>query len=113
MTHHWLEDVEEAENPTYTHGCKHCCAVGWECDWCDGSGLDEEDTNDETPCAVCEGEGVRWVGELARCDRCDARLDVPPREEPLLCGECRALQEDEDAQDPASDRREGLGDHWT
>lgn len=88
--HHWLADCEEVADPTYTHVCQHCAAVGFECDWCDGSGYNEEDNTGETLCALCHGDGVLFVKDLARCATCDVVLDVPPREHPLVCTDCRA-----------------------
>lgn len=72
--HHWLDnddfgnDPDEAEDPVdVTHVCKHCPALGMECEACDGSGsalgLDaamEAIGRGENPpdCSVCGGEGV-------------------------------------------------------
>lgn len=65
-SHHWLNngdfgnDEAEAEEPTgNSHVCKHCDAVGNECQECDGTG---EVMDDEGcvgfECKACNGEGV-------------------------------------------------------
>jgi len=77
MTHHWLEEVEEADEPTYTHVCQHCEAVGFACDWCDGSGLADEEDDGEERCDVCHGEGVTYVRDMPACVICDARVAQP------------------------------------
>lgn len=49
-SHHWLDcfdDDEDDINSPHSHACKHCSAVGNECDECDGEG-----------CEACDGEGV-------------------------------------------------------
>jgi hypothetical protein len=56
-SHHWLDnsDFGVDEDPDFppenridaTHVCKHCNAVGNECESCDGEG-----------CPKCDGEGV-------------------------------------------------------
>ena len=70
-THHWLENpdagndpAESEHDPERTHVCKHCDAVGDECDECGGSGRgecvgrDEDGSCDYENCCVCDGEGV-------------------------------------------------------
>jgi hypothetical protein len=90
MTHHWLEGCEDSADPTYTHGCKHCLAVGFACDWCDGSGLAEEEDG-ETLCNLCHGEGVLYVCDIAMCALCDTRLDsAAPTDSEQFCAECRS-----------------------
>lgn len=71
MSHHWVEntafgdDEERIENNSTTHLCKHCDAMGNECDECGGCGGDGEvDADGEWntfPCAECGGEGVVLV----------------------------------------------------
>jgi hypothetical protein len=64
-THHWLEngdfgnDEADAEGPTgNSHICKHCDAVGDECDECEGSGEIEDENAVGQTCQKCDGEGV-------------------------------------------------------
>lgn len=63
MSHHWIEntsfgdDEEIEENNSTTHLCKHCDAMGDECDLCYGEGLDP-DSMDDVVCPECNGEGV-------------------------------------------------------
>lgn len=70
-SHHWLDNPDfgndqnppsdaEPYNSEATHVCKHCDALGMECEACDGSGVDagmELSGEDET-CSECKGEGV-------------------------------------------------------
>jgi hypothetical protein len=58
-------DPAEADHPVWaTHICKHCPALGRECDECGGDGQGEwtgrdEDGDDEWDnCTICAGEGV-------------------------------------------------------
>lgn len=57
--HHWIDDMDE-EGPEHdygiTHSCKHCNAVGIECDNCSGSGSDPDD--EDVRCDDCNGSGV-------------------------------------------------------
>ena len=91
-----MEKCEDSEEPTYTHICKHCPAVGFECEWCDGTGEsgDEEDPEDpgyQSFCDLCKGEGVLYVRDVAMCDTCDTRLDAPyDPDAKQFCAECRA-----------------------
>ena len=57
MDHHWLEDVDEADPPAYTHRCKHCPALGLLCDDCDNA------YGEETDCDACLKAGVVVAGE--------------------------------------------------
>lgn len=70
MSHHWMEntsfgdDDEIKENNSTTHLCKHCDAMGDECEECFGDGYDPlapEDEEDPAPCQNCNGEGVLLV----------------------------------------------------
>lgn len=65
--HHWMSnpgfgDGEEgSRNPDYEFICKHCPALGGECDECDGEGattrsIDDDDV--EIDCPKCEGWGI-------------------------------------------------------
>lgn len=65
--HHWLDnpnfgndpsnpDGEEDYNVDATHVCKHCPALGMECETCDGSGAGPE--CELALCSECRGEGV-------------------------------------------------------
>ena len=90
MTHHWTDDCEDAAEPTYTHVCLHCLAVGYECGWCDGDGLGLDDDDHIEPCGLCRGEGVRYVCDLALCTRCGTRFDMPEAPEAeQICAACR------------------------
>lgn len=43
-----MDDLDILHDPPlWSHGCKHCDALGMECDGCDGAG-----------CEACDGEGV-------------------------------------------------------
>lgn len=57
--HHWIdnEDIDDADDPT--HACKHCDAVGDECETCDGEGgRTSEDGYALGLCPRCHGHGV-------------------------------------------------------
>lgn len=77
--HHWMpnpdfgngeelgpewDDSEKPDRPDYAFVCKHCPAVGGECQACHGEGMpdDEDDEFDETEffedCEACGGSGV-------------------------------------------------------
>jgi hypothetical protein len=97
MSHHWLEEIEDADPHTYTHACKHCEAVGMLCDDCD-AGLRDDD---ETLCPTCQGESVIYVRDIPGCDWCDDRVPVQTGEVigldgKLFCYEdCREQYADE------------------
>jgi hypothetical protein len=64
--HHWLDnqdfgnDPDEAEDPTGNqYVCKHCEAVGNECNECEGEGeiMDDEACHG-SECPVCDGRGI-------------------------------------------------------
>jgi hypothetical protein len=75
-SHHWLDNPdfgedqpdEEGGNVEATHVCKHCDALGMECEACDGSGyvgyspayvsFGEIVGPDAENCQKCNGEGV-------------------------------------------------------
>ena len=60
--HCWTHDYEEGDPPEGCYRCRHCTALGRECDDCDGSGMGEADAvEDGTMCSTCEGWGV--IGE--------------------------------------------------
>jgi hypothetical protein len=78
-SHHWIDnpdfgnDPAEAEDDvTASHVCKHCPAVGDECDECDGegrgefAGYDEDGDAEFDNCEVCDGEGVVARAEAHR-----------------------------------------------
>lgn len=52
--HHWLDNSECYGPDDPSHVCKHCDALGDECDGCGGSGEDFE----TALCAECGGYGV-------------------------------------------------------
>ena len=58
LPHHWLEHIEDADDPTYTHHCKHCAAVGMLCDECENA------FEDDGPCTTCDQVGVVFVRYL-------------------------------------------------
>jgi DnaJ-class molecular chaperone len=59
--HHWMHnpdfgnDEPEAENPDADFICKHCEALGDECESCNGLG---ENFTATGPCETCDGDGV-------------------------------------------------------
>lgn len=73
-SHHWLDnpdygldsddfdDDDDDENPpdtAHSHVCKHCTAVGDECEQCQGDGaVIDDDGVEDFDCPKCEGEGV-------------------------------------------------------
>lgn len=76
-SHHWLDnpdfgcdpnDEEGIENTEASHVCKHCDALGMECEACDGSGQTADGTGQSSSeggedfrvvlCPACKGEGV-------------------------------------------------------
>lgn len=65
--HHWIpnpsfgnDEAAAAENPEAEYVCKHCPALGQECDACDGNAIIYANDQDETgePCLGCNGLGV-------------------------------------------------------
>jgi hypothetical protein len=62
--HHWLAEIDHADPPLYTHGCKHCDAIGMTCDECDEAGM-IEGTAGTVTCLPCHGEGVVVLGLLS------------------------------------------------
>lgn len=70
MAHHWLEDIDEADPPTYVYVCKHCDAVGDMCPEC----MDEDGEHD---CEVCHGTTVIYLGDMPPCAWCEQRTRTP------------------------------------
>jgi DnaJ-class molecular chaperone len=78
-------DEDEGDPPEGRHRCRHCTAVGRECEDCDGTGVHEgywfnaagQEMVDSTDCPTCEGWGVidETVGEPVVHRRNLARLD--------------------------------------
>jgi hypothetical protein len=70
--HHWMENGDfgaDDEDPDYLEDehrsptgnmyiCKHCPAVGDDCELCDGSGEVESASGAELPCFGCGGDGI-------------------------------------------------------
>ena len=78
-SHHWLDNpdggndpAESEHDPERTHICKHCDAVGDECDECGGSGRGECVGRDYENCCVCDGEGVVVVESTFKAAGLDA-----------------------------------------
>ncbi len=71
-SHHWLNNPDLGNDPAdsdertdVTHVCKHCPAVGNECELCGGTGEGDEEPGawadgdcDYPECPECHGEGV-------------------------------------------------------
>lgn len=71
-SHHWMdngkygdEEYWDDNDSSTTHVCKHCGALGDECETCFGVGVnpDSEDDDDGSMCLECNGEGVIYVME--------------------------------------------------
>lgn len=56
--HHWIDNAD-VDLDDATHACKHCDAVGDECETCDGEGgRTSEDGHALGLCPRCKGHGV-------------------------------------------------------
>lgn len=64
-SHHWIPEPPTEGGADF--GCKHCNAVGDECQECYGDGIDPNDhllpqiSGDPNRCPNCDGEGVVLV----------------------------------------------------
>jgi len=57
--HHWMDNYDAEGPKDATHACKHCDALGDECETCLGEGgRTREDGEDMGLCPVCKGYGV-------------------------------------------------------
>jgi hypothetical protein len=57
--HHWIDNDECSGEDDPAHACKHCDALGDECEMCDGEGgRTSEDGEQLALCPACKGHGV-------------------------------------------------------
>lgn len=55
--HHWMDNLDfEDENDDPEYVCKHCPAVGTDCQWC------EEGIRNGKRCGICKGDGILQCG---------------------------------------------------
>jgi len=58
--HHWMDNFDAEGEGDPTHECKHCDALGDECETCGGEGgRTSDDGYDMGLCPPCKGDGVR------------------------------------------------------
>jgi len=66
-SHHWIDnpsfgDCEDDGDMGPSHLCKHCDAVGDQCELCGGDGIPFDEEGEQTTghecCQDCNGEGV-------------------------------------------------------